>query len=97
MKHIFLVAGIGVVAYAIWRNHQAGAPSNAPTSVGTSTGAFNGGVANTSGNGMTQAATNIGASDIAGASIMSPTVVMRDSPSALAFFGGGNAAHPLDF
>lgn len=96
MKHVLLYAGLGLLGYCLIKQHQATnnvAVANDPQS------AYNGGVANTSGGGNNitggSAATNIGG--LTGTVSTIPTPVTRDSPSALAFFGGGNAAHPLDF
>lgn len=96
MKHVFALAGAALLGYAIWRNHNA-----SMTVLGTAdaSGTYNGGVANTSGNNMSPgAATNIGAGVNPGpdATIMPVT---SSSPAALAFmnFGGGSAAHPLDY
>lgn len=105
-KHIVLYTGLALVAYYLYQQRMAQSGTVAVGSAANNNGtgetagaplAFNAGVANTSGNGMSAgAATNIGAvTGVAGPTI--PTPVMRDSPSALQFFGGGAAAHPMDF
>lgn len=93
MKHLFLIAGTAVLVYA-WSKQRA----ETSTSVaGAATGdSFNAGVANTSSGG---AAANIGASTGAGMQTILPVSPGSASPAAImsVSWGGGSAAHPLDF
>lgn len=104
MKHAFLIAGLGLLGYCAWQQRQATSLTvvSTPTGANATAAAFNGGIANTSGGGSAapgysggSPATNIGGG--LGTSSTIPTPVTQDSPSALSFFGGGAAAHPLDF